>query len=85
MTIDLAQRITRLRGVIFGVKEAHRQMGLPFFVLNHLLRVLEHKGRYRTIELGSDLEDNNAINFLYQKGGLRVEKHWHLFRKALRV
>jgi hypothetical protein len=66
-------------------KEAHRQMGLPFFVLNHLLSVLEHKGRHRTIELGGDLEDNNAIHFLYEKGGLRVEKQWPLFRKTLRV
>ncbi|HEY3382690.1 MAG TPA: hypothetical protein VGK32_13025 [Vicinamibacterales bacterium] len=77
--------VTGLRGLIFGVKEEYRQMGLPFFVLNHLLHVLEGKPQYRTIELGWDLEDNDAINFLYEEGGLRVQKRWRLFRKDLRA
>jgi hypothetical protein len=75
--------ITGLRGLLFGVKEEYRQMGLPFFVFNHLLTVLAGKPEYRTAELGWNLEDNAGINALYEEGGLRAQKRYRLFRKDL--
>ena len=77
--------VTNLRGLLFGVKEEYRQMGLPFFVLHHLLHVLEGKPQYRTMEMGWDLEDNAGINLLYEEGGLTVRKRWRLFRKDLKA
>jgi hypothetical protein len=75
--------VTGLRGLIFGVKEEYRQMGLPFFVFDYLLKVLAGKPQYRTVELGWNLEDNSGINLLYEEGGLRADKRYRLFRKEL--
>ena len=75
--------ITGLRGLTFGVKAEYRQMGVPFFALDYLLRVLAGKPQYEWIELGWDLEDNQAINLLYDEGGLRAGKRYRLFRKEL--
>ena len=75
--------VTGLRGVLFGVKEAYRQMGLPLVALDYLIGVIKRKKQYRTIELGWNLEDNHAINTLYEEGGLKPTKRYRLYRKDL--
>jgi len=77
------KEITGLRGLIFGVKEQYRQMGLPLAAFYHLLAVVERNPQYRYVELGWNLEDNDAINRLYEEGGLRPSKRYRLYRKAL--
>jgi hypothetical protein len=75
--------VTGLRGLLFGVKREYRQAGLPFFALEHLRGVLARKPRYRWIELGWNLEDNPAINLLYEESGLSPQKRYRVFRKDL--
>lgn len=77
------REITGLRGLLFGVKEKYRQMGLPMLVLRHLYDVVRKKEKYRYLELGWTLEDNESINFLLQEGGARIHKKYCIFRKSL--
>jgi hypothetical protein len=44
---------------------------------------MAERPQYQTVELGWNLEDNSAINFLYEEGGLRAEKRYRLYRKDL--
>lgn len=75
--------ISGLRGLIFGIKEQYRQMGLPLVVFYHLFKVVERNQQYRYVELGWNLEDNDAINRLYEDGGLRPHKRYRIYRKDL--
>lgn len=72
-----------LRGLMFGVLPEYRQTGVPLVALEHLRRILAAKPQYRWVELGWDLEDNDAINQLYIEGGLRPHKRWRVYRKDL--
>jgi hypothetical protein len=76
-------KVAGLRGLIFGVKPAYRKVGTPLFVLHRLRGALQQKPQYRWVELGWDLEDNDAINSLYEEGGLRPAKKWRIYRKEL--
>ena len=78
-----ASEITGLRGLLFGIKEDYRQSGAPYFVLGYLLESLRRRSRYRYLELGWNLEDNAAINLLYEEGGGRPAKRYRLYRKNL--
>jgi hypothetical protein len=78
-----ASEISGLRGLLFGIKEAYRQSGAPYFVLGYLLESLRKRSRYRYLELGWNLEDNAAINLLYEEGGARPAKRYRLYRKDL--
>jgi len=73
--------ITGLRGLIFGVKEQYRQMGLPMVAFEHVMRMLAQKPQYKYIELGWNLEDNHAINRLYEEGGGQVSRRFRIYRK----
>ena len=75
--------ITGCRGFILGVKEEYRQVGAPLVALHYLIRAAEKKLQYHYVELGWNLEDNQAINLLYEEGGLRPHKRYRIFRKDL--
>jgi len=75
--------INGCRGFILGVKEEYRQMGAPLVVLHYLMQAAEHKTQYHYVELGWNLEDNQAINLLYEESGLRPHKRYRIFRKDL--
>ena len=75
--------VTGLRGLLFGVKEEYRQMGLPWVAFDYLFQVLRKGKRYRYIELGWNLEDNEAINRLYEEAGLSPHKRYRIYRKDL--
>jgi GNAT superfamily N-acetyltransferase len=75
--------IKGLRGLIFGIKEEYRQMGVPYVAFNYLLEVLKKKENYQYLELGWNLEDNQAINRLYEEGGFKPHKRYRIYRKEL--
>lgn len=80
------REITGLRGMIFGIKKRYQQMGLPLVAFDYLYRgLLENSSlsRYRTLELGWNLEDNDLINKWYDDGGAKVVKKFRIFSKRI--
>ena len=75
--------IKGVRGLIFGVKEEYRQTGVPFVAFNYLIEMAKKKEHYQYIELGWNLEDNEAINRLYEEGGARPHKRHRIYRRDL--
>jgi hypothetical protein len=75
--------VTGLRGLLFGVKERYRQTGVPLVAFDHLVRSFRSKEQYRYVELGWNLEDNQAINRLYEEGGARPTKRYRIYQKDL--
>jgi len=73
--------ITGLRILMFGVKEKYRQMGAPFVAFDHIMRVLRNQDKYRYIEAGWTLEDNDAINRFFIEGGTDPYKRYRIYRK----
>jgi len=72
-----------MRLLIFGVKEKYRQMGIPILAFHHIYEVVRGKEKYRYLELGWTLEDNESINSLIEESGARAYKKYRIFRKAL--
>ncbi len=75
--------VTGLRGFMFGVKEAYRQTGVSLVALNYIEKTITAKDQYQYMELGWNLEDNDAINRVYEEGGLRPYKCYRIYRKDL--
>ena len=71
------------RGFILGVKEEYRQVGAPLVALHYLLEAAKDKPQYYYVELGWNLEDNQAINLLYEESGLRPHKRYRIYRRDL--
>ena len=77
------REITGLRCLIFGVKDTYRQMGLPLLAVRHIYELVRQKPKYRSLELGWTLEDNEAVNTLLEEGGARPYKKYRIFSKSL--
>jgi len=77
------REINGLRLLMFGIKEKYQQLGLPMLAFHHILEVVRKKGKYRYLELGWTLEDNEAINSLIEEAGARKHKRYRIFRKSL--
>jgi hypothetical protein len=77
------REITGLRGLLFGIKEKYRQLGLPLVVFRHLYEVIRKNEKYRYMELGWTLEDNESINFLVEEAGARIHKKYCIYKKAV--
>jgi hypothetical protein len=77
------REITGLRCLIFGVKDVYRQMGLPLLAVHHIFEVVRQKKKYRSLEMGWTLEDNEAVNTLIEDAGARPCKRYRIFRKPL--
>ncbi len=77
------REITGLRCLIFGIKDKYRQMGLPMLAFHHIFEVVRQKGKYRSLEMGWTLEDNEAVNALAVEAGARPYKKYRIFSKAL--
>ena len=75
--------INGCRGFILGVKEEYRQVGAPLVALHYLMEAAENKPQYYYVELGWNLEDNQAINLLYEESGLRPHKRYRIYRRDL--
>ncbi len=76
------KEINGMRGLLFGIKEEYRQLGLPFLGLDYLLGVARKSDKYHYLELGWNLEDNDAINQLETEGGARLFKKYRIYRKS---
>jgi hypothetical protein len=77
------REITGLRLLMFGVKEKYRQLGIPMLAFHHIYEVVRQKDKYRSLELGWTLEDNEAVNTLAVEAGARPYKRYRIFRKSL--
>jgi hypothetical protein len=75
--------INGCRGFILGVKEEYRQVGAPLVALHYLMEAAKNKLQYYYVELGWNLEDNQAINLLYEESGLRPHKRYRIYRRDL--
>jgi hypothetical protein len=82
-TILYRREITGLRCLIFGVKDTYRQLGLPLLIVHHIFEVVRQKKKYRSLEMGWTLEDNEAVNTLIEEAGARPYKKYRIFRKPL--
>ena len=76
-------KITGLRCVIFGVKDKYRQMGLPMLAFQKIYEIVRKKEKYRSLEMGWTLEDNEAVNALATEAGARPYKKYRIFEKSL--
>jgi hypothetical protein len=47
------------------------------------LQAAKDKPQYYYVELGWNLEDNQAINLLYEESGLRPHKRYRIYRRDL--
>jgi hypothetical protein len=77
------REITGLRCLIFGIKDTYRQLGLPLLAVRHIFEVVRQKKKYRSLEMGWTLEDNEAVNTLIEEAGARPYKKYRIFRKPL--
>jgi hypothetical protein len=75
--------ITGLRCLIFGIKDKFRQLGLPMLAFRHIDAVVRKKGKYRSMELGWMLEDNEAVTTMIEELGASPYKKYRIFGKSL--
>ncbi len=74
------KEIQGVRGLLFGIKNEYRDRGVPFVVLDFTLEMLK-KGNYQYLELGWNLEDNDAINQLETHFGAQPFRRYRIYRK----
>ena len=77
------RKINGLRCLMFGIKDKYRQLGIPMLAFHHIFEVVRQKDKYRSLELGWTLEDNEAVNTLAVEAGARPYKRYRIFRKSL--
>jgi hypothetical protein len=68
---------------MFGIKEKYRQMGIPLLAFHHIYEVVRGKKKYRYMEMGWTLEENEAINTLIREAGGKQNKKYRVFEKSL--
>jgi hypothetical protein len=73
--------VTGLRGLLFGVKQKFRLMGLHLIAMQYAMSVLKTMEQYNYVEMGWTLEDNDAINNLFQESGLAPDKRYRIYTK----
>ena len=77
------REINGLRLLMFGIKEEYRQLGIPLLAFRHIFEVVRQKPKYRSLEMGWILEDNEAVINLAVEAGARPLKRYRIFRKSL--
>jgi hypothetical protein len=77
------KEIVGLRLFMFGIKEKYRQLGLPMLAFHHIYEVVRKKEKYRYMEMGWTLEDNEAVNSLIEEAGAKMVKKYRIFSKSL--
>jgi hypothetical protein len=77
------REINGLRLLMFGIKEEYRQLGIPLLAFRHIFEVVRQKPKYRSLEMGWILEDNEAVINLAVEAGARPCKRYRIFRKSL--
>jgi hypothetical protein len=77
------KEIVGLRLFMFGIKEKYRQLGLPMLAFHHIYEIVKKKEKYRYMEMGWTLEDNEAVNSLIEEAGAKLSKKYRIFSKSL--
>jgi hypothetical protein len=77
------REIKGMRLLIFGIRDKYRQMGIPILAFHHIYEIARKKKKYRYLELGWTLEDNESINSLIEESGAKAYKKYRIFRKSL--
>ncbi|EMS81599.1 hypothetical protein [Desulfotignum phosphitoxidans] len=77
------KEIVGLRLFMLGIKEKYRQLGLPMLAFHHIYEVVRNKAKYRYMEIGWTLEDNDAVNSLIEEAGAKMHKKYRIFSKSL--
>ena len=77
------REINGLRLLMLGIKEKFRQLGLPMLAFHHVYKVVSKKKKYRCLEMGWTLEENESINTLIEEAGAKRYKKYRIFRKSL--
>jgi hypothetical protein len=77
------REIKGLRLLMFGVKEKYRQLGLPLLAFHHIYEIVREQKKYRSLEMGWTLEDNESVNALIGETGARIYKKYRIFKKSL--
>ncbi len=72
-----------LRGLLFGVKQSHRQSGLHMVAIQYVLNILQTMRKYEYAELGWTLEENEGINILFQENDFLPDKRYRIYKKQL--
>jgi hypothetical protein len=77
------KKIVGLRLFMFGIKEKYRQLGFPMLAFHHIYEVVRTKAKFRYMEIGWTLEDNEPVNALIEEAGAKMYKKYRIFRKSL--
>jgi hypothetical protein len=77
------KEIVGLRLFMLGIKEKYRQLGLPMLAFHHIYEIVRKKEKYRYMEIGWTLEDNEAVNSLIEEAGAKMHKKYRIFNKSL--
>lgn len=77
------KELTGVRVLLFGVKPEYQVMGVPMAALHQLRTALYSKPQYQFVEAGWTLEDNRAINAIFEEGGIQPNKVHRIYRKKL--
>ena len=57
-------------------------MGLPLLAFRSLYEVVRKKQKYRYLEMGWTLEDNESVNFMIEEAGARIHKKYSIYTKS---
>jgi hypothetical protein len=68
---------------MFGVLEEYRQLGIPMLAFHHIYEIARKQKKYRNLEMGWTLEENEAINSLVEEAGGKKYKKYRIYRKSL--
>jgi hypothetical protein len=77
------RKIDGVRGFMLGIKKEYHQMGLPIAALDYLFDLAKKNQRYRYLEFGWNLENNEKMNRGLLEGGLSIHNRYRIYQKAL--
>ena len=66
-----------------GIRKKFRNLGLPVIIFDYLDQLLRRDERIDYLEMGWNLEDNDAINKFELAMGAHIRSRYRIFRKNL--
>ena len=76
------RKMRGIRGMVLGFKKQFRGLGYPLVLVNYVERIGKQRG-YKYMELGWNLEGNEAINQFERECGGRFNNRYRIFEKKL--
>ena len=77
------KEINGIRTILIGVKPELRKVGVPVVAFDQLNQIVRQQKKYKNLELGWTLEDNDDVNRFSVDLGGRLYKKYRIFRKEL--